>query len=86
MIDLDPEVYEDSVQKQIDLINDPGLSEAARTGKETLAAISKLSNFNTTLYENLVATAPWILAASRSYTGQGQIEDPTATHVFSAEV
>jgi hypothetical protein len=86
LIDLDPAAYEDSVQKQIELINDPGISEAARTGKETLVAISKLSNFNTTLYENLLATAPWILAASRSYTGQGQIEDPAATHAFSAEV
>jgi hypothetical protein len=76
LIDLDPAAYEDSVQKQIELINDPGISEA----------ISKLSNFNTTLYENLLATAPWILAASRSYTGQGQIEDPAATHAFSAEV
>ena len=85
LIDLDPAAYEDSVQKQIVLINDPGLMEAARTGKETLAAISKLSNFNTTLYENLLATAPWILAASRSYTGHGQIEDPAATHAFSAE-
>jgi hypothetical protein len=86
LIDLDPAAYEDSVQRQIGLINDPGISEAARTGKETLAAISKLSNFNTSLFENLLATAPWILAASRSYTGQGQIEDPAATHAFSAEV
>ena len=86
LIDLDPAVYEDSVQKQIVLINDPGISQAARTGRETLAAISKLSNFNTTLYENLLATAPWILASSRSYTGQGQIEDPAATHAFTAEV
>jgi hypothetical protein len=86
LIDLDPAAYEDSVQKQIGLINDPGISEAARTGRDTLAAISKLSNFNTTLYENLLATAPWILAASRSYTGQGQIADLAATHAFSAEV
>jgi hypothetical protein len=86
LIDLDPATYEDSVQKQIGLINDPELLEAARTGKETLVAISKLSHFNTILYENLLATAPWILAPSRSYTGQGQIEDPAATHEFSAEV
>src|SRR4051812_36141462 len=86
LIDLDPAAYEDSVQKQIGLINDPGISEAARTGKETLAAISKLSNFNTSLYENLLATAPWILGASRNYTGQGRIEDHAATHAFSAEV
>ena len=57
LIDLDPAAYEDSVQKQIGLINDPGISEAARTGKETLAAISKLSNFNTSLFENLLPTA-----------------------------
>ena len=86
LIDLDPAVYEETIQKQIVLIHDPGISEAARTGKETLLAISKLSNFNTTLYENLLATAPWILAASRSYTGQGHVEDPAATHAFSAEV
>jgi hypothetical protein len=86
LIDLDPAAYEDSVQKQIGLINDPGISEADRTDRETLVAISKLSHFNTSLYENLLATAPWILAASRSYTGQGQIEDPAATHAFSAEV
>jgi len=86
LIDLDPATYEDSVQKQIGLINEPGISEAAHTGRETLVAISKLSNFNTSLYENLVATAPWILAASRSYTDQGQIADPIATHAFSAEV
>jgi hypothetical protein len=86
LIDLNSEVYEDSVQKQICLINDPRISEAARTGTDTLLAISKLNNFNTTLYENLLATAPWILAASRSYTGQGQIADPAATHSFSAEV
>ena len=86
LIDLDPAVYEEAVHKQIDLINDPGISEAAGTGQETLLAISKLSNFNTTLYENLLATAPWILAASRSYTGGGQMEDPTATHAFSTEV
>ena len=86
LIDLDAAVYEDSVQKQIGLINDPGISEAAHASRETLVAISKLSHFNTSLYENLLATAPWILAASRSYTGQGQIEDPAATHAFSAEV
>ena len=57
LIDLDSEVYEDSVQKQIGLINDPGLPEAARSDKDTLVAISKLSSFNTTLYENLLATA-----------------------------
>jgi len=85
LIELDPAVYEDSVQKQIGLINDPAIPEAARTGTDTLLAISRLNSFNTTLYENLLATAPWILAASRSYTGQGQIEDP-ATHAFSAEV
>ena len=86
LIDLDPDVYEDSVQKQIGLINDPGISEAARTGADKLLAISRLSSFNTTLYENLLATAPWILAPSRSYTGEGQIADPTAQHAFSAEV
>jgi len=86
LIDLDPATYEDSVQKQIGLINEPGISEAAHAGRETLVAISKLSNFNTSLYENLVATAPWILAASRSYTDQGQIADPIATHAFSAKV
>jgi len=86
LIDLDPAAYEDSVQKQIGLINDPGIPEAARSDKDTLVAISKLSSFNTTLYENLLATAPWILAASRSYTGQGQIADPAVTHAFSAEV
>jgi hypothetical protein len=86
LIELDPAAYEDSVQKQIGLINDPGISEAARTGKDTLAAISKLSNFNTTLYENLLATAPWILAASRSYNGQGQIADLATTNAFTAEV
>jgi len=86
LIDVDPAVYEDSVQKQIGLINDPGISEAARSGTDTLLAISRLNSFNTTLYENLLATAPWILAASRSYTGQGQITDPASTHAFSAEV
>ena len=86
LIDLDAAVYEDSVQKQIGLINDPGISEAAHASRETLVAISKLSHFNTSLYENLLATAPWILAASRSYTGQGQIAAPIATHAFSAEV
>jgi hypothetical protein len=85
LIDLDPQVYEDSVQKQVNLINDPRISDAARTGADTLAAISRLNSFNTTLYENLLATAPWILAASRSYTGQGQINEPEASHAFSAE-
>jgi len=85
LIDLDPAVYEDSVQKQVGLINDPGILEAARTGTDKLLAISKLNSFNTSLYENLLATAPWILAASRSYTGEGQIAEPAATHAFSAE-
>ena len=85
LIDLDPEVYEDSVQKQIGLINDPGITEAARSDADTLVAISRLNSFNTTLYENLLATAPWILAASRSYTGQGEMDHPAATHAFSAE-
>jgi len=86
LIDLDPAVYEDSVQKQVGLINEPGILEAARTGTDKLLAISQLNSFNTTLYENLLATAPWILAASRSYTGEGQISEPAATHAFSAEV
>ena len=86
LIDLDAQVYEDSVQKQISLINDPGLAGTARTGADTLAAISRLNSFNTSLYENLLATAPWILAASRSYTGAGQISQSEAAHVFSAEV
>jgi len=85
LIDLDSEVYEDSVEKQVVLINDPRISEAARCGADTLAAISRLNSFNTILYENFLATAPWILAASRSYTGQGEISDPAATHAFSAE-
>jgi hypothetical protein len=85
LIELDSETYEDSVEKQIGLINDPRLAEAARSGADTLSAISRLNSFNTTLYENLLATAPWILAASRSYTGQGEISDPAATHAFSAE-
>jgi len=86
LIELDSEAYEESVEQQIGLINHPGISEAARSGADTLAAISRLNSFNTTLYENLLATAPWILAASRSYTGQGEINDPAATHAFSAEV
>ena len=86
LIELDSEAYEESVEQQIGLINQPGISEAARSGADTLAAISRLNSFNTTLYENLLATAPWILAASRSYTGQGEINDPAATHAFSAEV
>jgi hypothetical protein len=86
LIDLTPEVYEASVQKQVSLIDDPGISEAARTGADKLLAFSKLNNFNTSLYENLMATAPWIAAANRSYTGQGQIADLDATHAFSAEV
>ena|SRR6187399_2876141 len=86
LIELDSDAYEESVEKQIGLINDPGISDAARSGADTLVAISRLNSFNTTLYENLLATAPWILAASRSYTGQGEINDPAATHAFSAEV
>src|SRR5678815_1513489 len=86
LMDLDPQVYEDSVQKQLHLINEPRITDAACTGADTLAAISRLNSFNLTLYENLLATAPWILAASRSYTGQGQITEPEATHAFSAEV
>ena len=86
LIDLDPQVYEDSVQKQIRLINDPGVADTARTGADTLAAISRLNSFNTSLYENLLATAPWILASSRSYTGAGQISQSEAAHAFSAEV
>jgi hypothetical protein len=86
LIDLTPEVYEDSVQKQICLINDPGISEAAHSDTEKILALGRLTSLNTGLYENLLATAPWIPAASPSYTGQGQIEDLAATHAFSAEV
>jgi hypothetical protein len=84
LINLDSGAYEDSVQKQVRLINDPAVAEAARTGTDKLLALSELANINTRLYENLLATAPWIDVASRSYTGEGQITDP-AKPGFSAE-
>jgi hypothetical protein len=85
LISLDSNVYEDSVQKQVRLIEDPGLLEAARAGSDKLLAFSRLANINTCLYENLLATAPWIPVASRSYTGQGRIAEPEVTRGFSAE-
>jgi len=85
LIALDSEVYEDSVQKQARLIDDPGISTAGRTDSGKLLAFSKLANINTRLYENLLSTAPWIAVPSRSYTEQGQIAEPPVTRGFSAE-
>ena|ERR1700704_5421915 len=85
LIHLDAESYEASVQKQVQLIDDPGISAAARNGSDKLLAFSKLANINTSLYENLLATAPWITVGSRSYTGQGHISEPAVARGFSAE-
>jgi hypothetical protein len=85
LIALDSEAYETSVQKQTCLIDDPRLAVAARTGSTQLLAFSRLANINAELYDNLLATAPWITVASRSYTGDGHIANPPAVHGFSAE-
>ena len=84
LISLDSEVYEDSVQKQVRLLDDPAISTATRTDTEKLLAFSKLAGSNRILYENILATAPWNVAPIRRYTGQGQIVEPSE-HGFSAE-
>ena len=84
LVGLNSEAYEASVQKQVRLLDDPGISAAARAGSDKLLAFSKIARINTSLYENLLATAPGILTPSRSYTGQGHISEPL-TRGFSAE-
>ena len=85
LVGLDSAVYEDSVRKQVRLLDDPGISAAARLGSDKLLAFSKIASINTSLYENLLATTPWIVAPSRSYTGRGHIAEPPSTRGFSAE-
>jgi len=85
LIELDSEDYEESVQKQVRLLDDPEFSKATAADPEKLLAYSKLAHRNKVLYENLLATAPWIVASSRSYTDQGQVMEPPASHGFSVE-
>ena len=85
LISLDSEVYADSVQQQVRLIDDPGFSTANPAGPEKLLDFSKLAQRNKILYENLLATAPWIVASSRSYTDQGHVLEPPVARGFSVE-
>src|SRR5438552_1022653 len=85
LLTLNSNVYEDSVQKQSSLVENPGLSAADSAASGKLIAFANLAGLNTTLYENLLSTAPWIDGTRGRYTGQGYLTDPPATHEFSVE-
>jgi hypothetical protein len=85
LLTLNSEVYEDSVQQQNSLIDNPGFSVSDRVGSGNLLAFSKLAGINTTLYENLLSTAPWMDVARSYYSGQGYRTDSPAAHGFSVE-
>ena len=84
LIGLDPAAYDRSVREQTALLDDSRLSAEARRASDKLLAFSKLANLNTSLYQNLFTTAPW-LANTRGYTGAGQLMTPAAPRRFTAE-
>ena len=85
LIDIDPAAYERSVRAQLDLADDPRISIEARSGSDKLLAFSKLARLNAGLYQSLLSTAPWLIAANKSYTGHGRIAETSVTRSFSAE-
>lgn len=86
LLTLNSEVYEDSVQQQNSLIDNPGFSASDRAGSGNLLAFSKLAGINASLYENLLSTAPWLDMERSGYSGQGYRNDVPAAHGFSVEV
>jgi len=83
LMTLNSEVYEDSVLQQNSLIDKPGFSYADRSGTAYLLAFSKLARLNTSLYENLLSTAPWVDMAQSGYSDQGFPTDSPTAHGFS---
>ena len=84
LIGLDSAMYDRSVREQTTLIEDSRLSAEACKASDKLLAFSKLASLNSDLYQNLLATTPW-LASPRAYTGTGQMSNATAPRSFWAE-
>jgi hypothetical protein len=72
LIGLDPAMYERSVREQTALLAHTRLAAEARKSSDKLLAFSKLASLNSSLYQNLLTTTPWV-ANPRAYTGSGQI-------------
>jgi hypothetical protein len=84
LIGLDPAAYDRSVQEQTLLLDDNRLSAEARRASDKLLAFSKLASLNTSLYQNLLSTTPW-LANSRGYSGAGHLMTTATPRRFTAE-
>ena len=84
LIGFDPEIYDRSVREQAALVEDTRLSAEARKASDKLLTFSKLARLNSSLYQNLLTTTPW-LAIARAYNGSGQMSMTTAQRSFSAE-
>jgi hypothetical protein len=85
LIGFDPAMYDRSVREQTALLEDTRLAAEARKGSAKLLAFSKLASVNSSLYQNLLMTTPWVANPS-AYTGSGQISMTTAPRSFSAAV
>jgi len=85
LLTLNSEVYEGSVSQQNSLIDNTGFSAADKSGSVNLLAFSKLARLNSSLYENLLSTAPWVEMARRSYSDQGIPTDSSTSNGFSVE-
>ena len=85
LIGLDAATYDRSVREQTALLEDTRLSTEARQGADKLLVFSKLANLNTSLYQNLLTTMPW-LSAQRGYTPTGVMAGTAAPpRSFSAK-
>ena len=84
LVQCDAVAYDECVRTQSDLVEDPRISSEARTSADKLLEFSKLARINSSLYMNLLSTAPWISSQGSGYNVRGRVaETPAAKRVLA---
>ena len=86
LIHCDSVAYDDCVRAQSTLVDDPRIASGARASADKLLAFSKLARINTSLYLNLLSTAPGTASPGGGYTVSGRIAETPVTRRVLAEV